>query len=293
MKILISGIAGFIGSHIAELAVEQGHEIVGIDDLSTGNLRNLRSIEKHIEFYECDISVLSNVLFHAFKNVDYVIHQAAKIAVLDSNELMADYHCTNVTGTFNILNLSKFHKVKRVVLASSCAMQGDSFYGMTKLINEQYAKWFNKNGLETVCLRYQNVYGPRQDSCVMPKFIRTLIKGESPIIYGDGFQTRDFIYVKDIAKANLIALKQPSIGGRYFDIASGEVTTIWQIYDRIQGILGVYIPPLYMPRPEGEIVNVIPRIYQLQLGWKPETALETGLIETVNYYKHLYSDGKI
>jgi len=286
--ILITGICGFIGSHIADLALEQGYNVIGIDDLSTGSMDNIAHIRNRIKFFRQDVSLTLNDTWDKLigQNIDYVIHQAARLSVLESKEQTRLYHNVNVTGTFNILTFAKKWNVKRVVFASSCAIQGESFYGLTKLINEQYGSYFTSIGLETVALRYQNVYGPRQSNGVIPKFCMALNKADPVIIYGDGEQTRDFIYVKDVAKANLLALKTPNIRGKYFDIAVGGVITINQLFGSMAPYYGPAVKlPNYHPRPEGEIVKVKLYSCQPELPWKQETPFRMGIKETIDYYK--------
>ena len=291
--ILITGICGFIGSHIADLALAQGYKVVGVDDLSTGNLKNIEHIKDKIKLVIVGVenteahSIKGEKLKNAFIGVDYVIHQAARLSVLDSAKQLKLYHDVNTTGTFNVHRLAKKNGIKRVVLASSCAIQGESFYGLTKLINEKYAEYFASVGLETVALRYQNVYGPRQSNGVVPKFIKKFLADEQPIIYGDGLQNRDFIYVKDVAKANLLALTTPNISGKYFDIAVGELFTVDHLFTCLKVFMLSSQTPEYVPRPEGELIEVTPFTCQPELPWKQETSFFEGLKETIEYYKKL------
>jgi nucleoside-diphosphate-sugar epimerase len=222
---------------------------------------------------------------------DYVLHHAAKISVPEGEKEPIQYVSVNVEGTHNVLAAAHLLGVKRVVLASSCAVEGPSVYGMTKRLNELFAsKYYTINGLETVCLRYQNVFGERQslvgEGAAIPIFITRLLTGQDVTIYGDGEQTREFVYVKDIAEANIRALRAPQAPGRVYNIATGRVVTVNELYNAIQGILGINRPPIYAPLRPGEIVNIDPKHCDQDLCWGPLSSFAEGLQSTIRYYDH-------
>jgi nucleoside-diphosphate-sugar epimerase len=210
-KVLVTGGAGFIGYHTVEKLIEQGYEVTVFDNLSTGKIKNLFHKNAEVKYILGDLRIESEVE-NALKDKNYVIHLGACLSVPESMINPALYQDVNVQGTFNVLYYAQKQDIKRVVLASTCAVEGDSFYGLSKRITEEIAHWYRVvHGLETVCLRYVNVYGERQrqegaEGAVVPAFINTLLKYESPIIHGDGSQTRDYVYVKDVAEANVHAL---------------------------------------------------------------------------------------
>jgi UDP-glucose 4-epimerase len=296
MKILVTGGAGFIGSHIADLLVEQGHEMVVVDDLSTGRREN---VHPAAAFEELDIAAAD--LAHIFERYRpaAVVHEAAQPSVPRSIEDPLLDTRTNVLGTVNLLECCRRFGVRRFVFASSAAVYGEperiplpetaptrplSPYGLAKLTGERYAKLFHKLfGLDTVILRYANVYGPRQDANgeagVVSVFADQILAGKRPLIHGDGRQTRDFVFVKDIARANLLALQPEAPAGTY-NVGSGVATSVAELFDLLAA---GRIQPRYGPSRRGDIRHSVldPSAIEQALGWRAETPLPDGLAETV------------
>ncbi len=236
MKVLVTGCAGFIGSHITEALLARGHEVVGVDDFSTGNGSNLLHFSKHgdrFTFHNFDLLHIDGSLG---KGITHICHQAAHGSVPRSIEQPHETFKNNVMGFQNVLSFARISGVKRVVFASSSSVYGQgngqatSPYGMTKQVNEMQAAQYHKHyGLETIGLRYHNVYGPRQRTvAVIPTWIEALQSGKPIEITGDGKQTRDFTYVKDVVEANLLALdcEDADAFGECFDIGVGSSTTL-------------------------------------------------------------------
>ncbi|MFC2134810.1 SDR family oxidoreductase [Bacteroidota bacterium] len=297
--ILITGIAGFIGSNVAEQLLEQGYDIVGIDNLSTGKKENLKHIIKKIKFKKGDITNLK-FLKKSMKNVDYVLHYAALPSVPYSISHPVETHKVNVNGTLNVLLAARYNKVKKIIFASSSAVYGNtdslpikegqelnpfSPYAAQKILGEYYCKLFyNAYGLRTTALRYFNVYGPRQDpnsqyAAVIPKFISLIKKGKSPIIYGDGSQTRDFISVNDVVKSNILAIKDKKSDGKVYNVASGKKTKILDLVKELNSLIGTNIQPiLENPRP-GDVKHSYANISKIkkELKFKPSVSLREGI----------------
>jgi len=307
-EILVTGGAGFIGSHIVDRLLDEGFKVRVLDNLSTGEKRNLAQHQnkKNFQFIEGDIRNLE-LVNTAVRGVDAVIHEAALVSVTRSvkNPLLSNE--INVTGTLNLLKACVDAHVKRFVLASSCAVYGDtetlpnhenlapkplSPYAVDKLAAENYAKVFHiVYGLEAVSLRYFNVYGPRQKygpySGVISIFINRLLENKPPIICGDGEQTRDFISVKDVVEANMLALARREAVGEVFNISTGEPITVTKLTATVQKIMGKsFLKPVYAePRP-GDIMHSYGDITKARrnLGYDPKVQLEKGLSELVKSY---------
>jgi len=305
MKILITGIAGFIGSNIGEKLAED-HTIIGIDNLSNGKKNNVENSK--IEFHQLDILDL-NALQKICKGIDIILHQAALASVTRSVKDPMATTQANIIGTLNVLLAARDSGVKRVVLASSSSVYGDtptlpkkedmglnplSPYALSKMANEIHAKQFyDLYGLETVCLRYFNVFGPKQNpnseyAAVIPKFITKILRNEKLVIYGDGMQTRDFSYVEDVIQANSLAMNAPKNAcGKVFNIAGGKTITINELVEKINKLLNKKIKPSYdKPRP-GDITHSYASIELAKeyLGYKPKYTVEDGLKETVAWFK--------
>jgi UDP-glucose 4-epimerase len=299
MNILVTGGAGFIGSHIVDILIEQDHRVIVVDDLSTGRREN---VHKSAAFEELDIAQagLGGVFERYLPAV--VVHQAAQPSVPHSiQDPLMDTH-TNILGTVNLLDCCRKHGVKRLVFASSAAVYGEpeqiplketastrplSPYGLAKLTGEQYlALWHELYGLETVALRYANVYGPRQDAHgeagVVSIFVNQILAGGRPEIHGDGRQTRDFVYVRDIARANIMALRPETPIGVY-NVGSGIGTSVVQLFNLIAA--GPVEPRHGPPRP-GDIRHSVldPSAIERAMGWRPKIPLSEGLAETVVYF---------
>jgi UDP-glucose 4-epimerase len=304
-KIIITGGAGFIGSHLAEELAEN-NEVIVIDNLSTGKLENIRHLmsnEKFI-FKKGDIRDLV-FLKNVFNDADYIFHQAAIVSVPGSVENPSLTNEINVDGMLNTLIAARNCKVKKVIYASSCAIYGDtphlplkenespiplSPYAVSKLVDEYYCHVFTKvYELPTISLRYFNVYGPRQDAesdyaAVIPKFIKTILQEKPPIIYDDGEQTRDFIFVKDVVDANILAAESNATG--VFNIASGKKLSINTLAHAIIDVMGTPLKPIHdKPRP-GDIKNSLADVSKAKkkLNFNPKHSLKKGLKETLKWF---------
>jgi len=287
-KVLVTGGAGFIGFHTTEKLIEKGYEVTVFDNLSTGNIRNLFHKNADVKFILGDLRIVSDVE-NAVKDKDYIIHLGACLSVPESMTKPELYQDTNVQGTFNLLHSASKTNVKKVVLASSCAVEGDSYYGLSKKITEDIANWFIINSkLSTACLRYVNVYGERQavvgEGAVVPAFINLLLNKESPIVHGNGLQTRDYIYVKDVADANVHAIENDFTGITY--IATNSETSVLTLLRAIKTLMNVDIPHIYKPRREGDMMNVGIHYPKKEFKWEPQFTLEEGLKKTIEWLKN-------
>ncbi len=303
---LVTGGAGFIGSHIVEGLVERGERVRVLDNLSTGKKDNLASVLDRIEFVEGDIRDLETCR-RAADGADHILHQAAVASVALSVEDPLLTNAVNVTGTLNLLVAARETGTKSFVLASSSAVYGDdpspakvegregrpqSPYGASKLVGEKYAEAFHAlHGLKTVALRYFNVFGPRQDpasqyAAVIPLFITRILRGERPVVYGDGEQSRDFIYVKDIVVANILAAGSAAGGGEAVNVAGGRGMTVNALLGAVNKVLGTAAEAVHAaPRP-GDIKHSTADIRKAKetLGFEPGTPFIEGLRETVAWY---------
>ena len=306
---LVTGVAGFIGSAIARKLIAQGESVRGIDDFSTGKWENIAEVKDDLDFRQ--ISVLDAArLRTACEGIDYVLHEAALPSVPKSVADPALTNSVNVDGTLNLLIAARDAGVKRVVYAASSSAYGDSEvlpkredmiprpispYAVQKLTGEYYMQVFHTvYGLETVCLRYFNVFGPRQDanseySAVLAKFITQMLRHEAPTIFGDGEQSRDFAYIDNAVRANLLACQAPAaeVAGRIFNIATGKRFTLSQIYRMLQGIIGFDGPPKFAAARAGDVKHSLADIAlaQKHLGYLAEVSFEEGLRRTVEWYQ--------
>jgi len=306
---LITGIAGFIGSSLANALLAQGHSVRGIDNLSTGNVKNLEAIRDKVDFREADLLDL-DAMRDACRDMDFVLHQAAIPSVPRSVRDPITSNMANVNGTLNLLVAAKDAKVKRVTYASSSSLYGDtptlpkhekmapdpiSPYAVSKLTGEYYmTSFYRVYGLETVSIRYFNVFGPRQDptsmySGVLAIFITKMLKGEQATIYGDGEQSRDFTYIDNVVSGNLLACEAPAsqVAGRFFNVATGTRVTLNYTYSVLQTLIGYNKPPVYGPDREGDIKHSLADISlaEKHLGYKTLVRFEEGLARTVNWYR--------
>ena len=311
MKYLITGGAGFIGSNIALELLKRGEEVRIIDNFSTGRKINLVEMERSIELIEGDIRDFWTVR-EAVDGVDFVIHQAALPSVPRSIKNPLTSNGVNIDGTLNLLEASKLANVRRFVFASSSSVYGDtpqlpkhedmatdplSPYAVTKLATEKYAKvFYNLYGLETVALRYFNIFGPRQDpgseyAAVIPKFINAFLAGKQPIIYGNGEQSRDFTFIANAVEANLLAITAPDAPGNYYNIACGGQFTLNQLIKILQDIMGVDIEPIYEPARRGDILHSFADISRAEKGlnYKPKVDFPSGLKTTVEWFSSLFN----
>ncbi|OPX29998.1 MAG: LPS biosynthesis protein WbpP [Candidatus Omnitrophica bacterium 4484_171] len=306
-KILVTGGAGFIGSHIVDKLVSAGANVVVLDNLSFGTLDNIKSCIDKIEFIKGDIRD-ENTLGEALQGVELVSHQAALRSVPKSVGAPFEYHDVNVNGTLRLYIKAKELGIKRVVFASSSSVYGErdkfpeketdyphpiSPYAASKLICEQYAYVFTKSyGVDVVSLRYFNVFGPRQSlenkyAVVVPKFITSLLKDETPPIYGNGEQSRDFTYIDDVVEANLSALVKEGAGGEVFNIAGGEPHSVNELLYLLKQIIGKDIEPEYLdPRP-GDVYKTHACVSKAKklLGWQQKIDFYEGLKRTAEWFK--------
>lgn len=306
MKYFITGGCGFIGSHIAEELANRGESVVIYDNLSSGYEHNIQHIRDNCTFIRGDIREFQH-LSEAMKGADYVFHEAALVSVFDSVERPEDNHSINLTGMLNVLLAARENKVRRVVFASSAAVYGndpvlpktedmlpqpESPYALAKITGEYYLRVFSSlYNIETVSLRYFNVFGPRQDpssmySGVISKFTDVLKKGESPLIFGDGKQTRDFVYVKDVVQANLLAMHTDKAGkGEVFNVATNNTCSLLELIDIINSILGTDIKPVFREARAGDIRHSYASIDRAKavLGYSPGYSLKAGLERLLAY----------
>lgn len=306
-KYLVTGGAGFIGSHIVEELVRRGSEVRVIDNFLTGKRENLASFGEKIDLLEGDIRNFETCK-EALAGVDFVLHQAALPSVPRSIENPLLTNDINVTGTLNLLLASRETKIKRFIYASSSSVYGDDLrlpkkegfegallspYAISKIVGEKYCQIFHRlYGLSTVCLRYFNVFGPRQDpssqyAAVIPIFITKVLRGESPTIFGDGEQSRDFTHVANIVEANISALEAQEISGEIFNIACGEKITVNSLLQKINQIVDEKINPIYdKPRP-GDIEHSFADITKAKkvLKYEPLIPLSDGLQLTIRWFQ--------
>ena len=306
---LVTGGAGFIGSHIAEALVRRGDQVRVLDNLSTGHLSNLDSFRDQVEFIEGDIQDADTVA-RAVEGVDCVFHEAALASVPRSVEfpLATNAHC--VTGTLTLLDTARRAGVRRVVYAASSSAYGDkpfsskresdlpdpiSPYGVAKLAGEYYCKAFTATyGFETVCLRYFNVFGPRQDpgspySAVIPLFITAILQGRQPTIFGDGHQSRDFTFVENVVHANLLAADAEGVAGKVFNCANGKTTSLLALMELLNRQLETQVEPIFAPPRPGDVRDSMADITQAikQLGYEPQADFEEGLRRSIDYYRSI------
>ena len=298
-KVVVTGGAGFIGSHIAEQLVADGYEVVIIDDLSTGRKENIEPFLDSLTFIEGSITDRA-LLDTAFSDTKYVIHQAAIPAVPRSIDDPAGTNDVNITGTLNVFMAARDAGVKRVVYASSSSVYGDknpipqkedmptgplSPYAAQKMMGEQYGRLFHELfGLETVGLRYFNVFGPRQDpqsdyAAVIPIFIETIKAGETPTIFGDGETSRDFTHVDNVVQANIAALTAEGASGEVFNIALGESISLNDLVREINMAVGAEIKPAYEDFRVGDIKHSLADVHKAKdvLGYAPKVSFAEGI----------------
>jgi nucleoside-diphosphate-sugar epimerase len=308
-KYLVTGAAGFIGSSLVHALLKRGDQVRGVDNFSTGKRENLAQILNQIDFRETDILDLDR-MNHACQGVDYVLHQAAIPSVPKSVLDPLGSNRANVDGTVNVLLAARDAKVKRVVYAASSSAYGDtptlpkqeamapnpiSPYAVAKLASEFYMiSFYRCYGLETVSLRYFNIFGPRQDpsspySGVLAKFSLQMLRGEQPTIFGDGETSRDFTFIDNAVSANLLACKAPAAdcAGRVFNCATGRRITLNQTFEAMKKLTGYEGPARYAPERSGDIKHSLADITQAQkhLGYEVLVNFEEGLRRTVEWYK--------
>ena len=301
MKIVITGGAGFIGSNLAEELAKK-HEVVIIDDLSTGRSENVEDLD--LELVRGSITD-PDMLKENFRGVDYVFHQAALPSVQRSIENPVLANEVNICGTLNVLVAARDADVKKVIYASSSSVYGDtpelpkredmkpdpkSPYAVAKLAGEYYCRVFNEiYGLKSVALRYFNVYGPRQDpssdyAAVIPKFTNRVMAGKEPIIYGDGEQTRDFTFVRDVVQANVLAMESDATG--VFNVATGTRISINDLAGMVMAIIGNRVDCVHEVARAGDVRDSLGDISRAHagFGYVPRYGMEDGLKETIRWF---------
>ena len=308
-KALVTGGAGFIGSHLVDALLSAGCEVVVIDNLSTGRHHNLKHIKERITFHKADIRD-QELLIKVSNGCDAIFHLAAVVSVPQTVENPVESAMVNEMGTIYVLEAARKNNIKRVVLSSSCAVYGDdpeipkhemmmpkpqSPYAVQKLAGEYYARLYHDlYGIETVCLRYFNVYGPRQDpsspySGVISIFMTKAVDKAIPLIYGDGNQYRDFIFVEDVVRANLLAAKEANATGNILNIGTGHFIRIHQLWKMISHLAGIDLEPKYEPARPGDILESVAKVdlaIEL-LGFEPAYPFETGVEKTFEWYKRM------
>jgi len=306
---LITGVAGFIGSSLARAVLAEGDQVRGIDNFSTGKPENLAEILGTIDFREADLLNLDS-MHEACRGVDYIFHEAAIPSVPKSVLDPLGSNRANIDGTVHLLIAARDAKVKRVVYAASSSAYGDtptlpkhegmspnpiSPYAVAKLASEYYMTSFYRcYGLETVCLRYFNIFGPRQDpnspySGVLAKFITQMLAGESPTIFGDGTQSRDFTYIDNVISANLLAAKAAAAkaAGQVFNVATGKRVDLNETFQLLKNILGYKGEVKYGPERAGDVKHSLADLSRTAaaLGYQPLVTVEEGLRRTVEWYR--------
>jgi nucleoside-diphosphate-sugar epimerase len=330
MKFLVTGGAGFIGSHIVERLLKEGNFVRVLDNFYTGKRENLNFAIDHrpstidpkqFELLEGDIRDKA-ICNKSCSGIDFVLHQAALRSVPKSMQAPHDYNEVNIDGTLNMLEAAKSNKVKRFVFASSSSVYGDtdkfpekedayplliSPYALSKLAGEYYCRIYSEHfKLETVCLRYFNVFGPRQAlddeyAVVIPKFIHCILHDQQPPIFGTGKQSRDFTYIDNVVEANILAatveLRTPNsklptnaVVHKVFNVANGKDNTVLQLVDSLNKIIGKNIKPQFLPVRAGDVFRTSADISIIKtiLGYKPKVSFEEGLRRTVEYFRNDY-----
>jgi UDP-glucose 4-epimerase len=305
---LVTGGAGFIGSHIVRALLDNGWQVRVLDNFSTGKKENLLGLENKIKVHEGDLRAAS-VLREAVRGVEVIFHEAAFVSVPQSMQEPESCYDVNVRGTESLLEVAKRAGVRRVVIASSAAVYGDteampltenlpsrplSPYAASKIINETYAALYTRAfGLEVACLRYFNVFGPRQRSdsqyaAAVPIFICKLLDGKPITIFGDGGQTRDLIYIGDVVRANLIAAEHSAAAGKVFNICTGRETCIMDLVEELQDLFPAAAQPVMAAPRSGDIYRSVgsPELAKSELGFHAETTLPDGLRVTVEWMRN-------
>jgi len=306
VKVLVTGGGGFIGSHIVARLLSLGHGVRVLDDFSTGRRENLTEVKDRIELVEGDLRDLDAVR-RAVAGTTWVFHQAALASVARSVEDPLLTNAVNVAGTLHVLLAARDARVRRVIYAASSSAYGDtptlpkvetmpasplSPYALQKYAGEEYCRMFTRlYGLETVALRYFNVFGPQQDpastyAAVIPKFIGLLVRGEPPTVHGDGEQSRDFTYIDNVVDANLLAAESVTAPGEVINVACGERITLNRLLDRIRAILGVSTKAVHGPPRPGDVLHSLADIGKAEklLGYKPRVGLDEGLRRTIDFF---------
>jgi len=304
---VVTGGAGFIGSHIATALVEKGHAVRIVDNLCAGFTSNFKHIESDVEFIEADVCD-ADAMARAFKGVDCIFHKAALASVPFSLEKPMEVNRACVEGTLNVLNEAQKAGVRRVVYAGSSSCYGDrpfsanretdtpaviSPYAAAKLAGEYYCHAFHHSfDIETVVLRYFNVFGPRQDpgsayAAVIPLFINWLLAGKAPTVFGDGKQSRDFTFVGNVVEANMLAAEASGVSGKSFNVADGRAISLLELLDHIGTELGISIPPDFQAHRKGDILHSMADITAAgnEFDYRPKFTFQEGLKLSIEYYR--------
>ena len=307
MNILVTGGAGFIGSNLVASLVEAGHKVTVIDDLSSGFEENLKSVMDRITFINASI-LESSVLQSTFRDIEAVYHLAAIASVQKSIDNPKECHEVNVIGTISVLEAARINNVKKVILASSAAVYGDqpdlpkkettplapmSPYAIDKISCENYMRiYHNLYGIETISFRFFNVFGENQDpdseyAAVIPIFIKSMLKGKGPEVFGDGSQSRDFTYIKDLVDGLTFALDQ-KLDGSAINLATGTKTTLLELISTINSILGTTLKPEFQKARPGDIYESYSDIFlaRERFNFTPKHSLKEGLKNTVQFFKN-------
>jgi UDP-glucose 4-epimerase len=305
-RALVTGGAGFIGSHLVDALLENGISVHVLDNLSTGRMENLRDARRYITFFEGDLRD-ERTVSKACSGCEVVFHQAAMVSVPKTIENPLESAMINDIGTLTVFGCCKNNRVKRIIYASSSAVYGDdpriplkedtppspiSPYAVQKLTNEYYGKTFSLlYGLESVGLRYFNVFGPRQDpsspySGVISIFMSKSLQNMAPTIYGDGNQTRDFIFVKDVVRSNLAASIVEGVSGKVFNVATGRQISILELWNTICNVSGCKLTPLYSFERKGDILHSAGNVHMMKtcLGVEPQFSFEDAVKTTYEWY---------
>lgn len=305
-KVLVTGGAGFIGSNIVDALVRRGDQVRVLDNLCTGNLANLAAVRERIEFIEADLNDADKVA-RAVAGVECIFHEAALASVPRSVEKPLDTNAACVTGTLVLLDQARKARVRRLVYAASSSAYGNqpaaskretdlpmpiSPYGAAKVAAEYYCQAFAAMGeIETVALRYFNVFGPRQDpnseySAVIPRFITLMLAGQRPTVFGDGYQSRDFTFVGDVVEGNLRAADAPGVSGRVFNIATGHQVNLLELLSLLNRLLKTNVEPIFAPPRAGDVRESLADITQARqfLSYEPQVRFEEGLRRSIDYY---------
>ncbi|MCH8965446.1 MAG: SDR family oxidoreductase, partial [Planctomycetes bacterium] len=303
----VTGGAGFIGSHIVRRLVADGHRVRVLDNLSTGSMDKLADVIDRVEFIEGDLRQEADCRA-ACAGVEMVFHEAALPSVPRSVEDPQTFHANNIDGTFQLFLAAKEAGCRRIIYAASSSAYGDqptqpkretmlpaplSPYALNKLVGEYYARVFYESyGLETISLRYFNVFGPHQDpesqyAAAIPAFVSAILKGEQPLIYGDGEQTRDFTHIDNVVEANMLAAAAKTTRGQVINVACGQSVTINQVINTINKLLGTDLKPRYTPPRAGDVMHSLADVTLARevIGFEPHLMFEDGLARAIEWYK--------
>jgi UDP-glucose 4-epimerase len=304
---LVTGGAGFIGSHIVERLVRLGHRVRVLDNLASGYLHNLQAVGDKIEFVQADVAD-PEVCRKAVADMQWVFHEAAAVSVPFSVDHPDQTHRVNVDGTFHLLGAARHAKVDRFIFAASSSAYGDdpdsaakregnlprplSPYAVSKLLGEYYLRVFALcYGMKTVALRYFNVFGPRQNpksqyAAAIPAFVTMMLDGRAPTIYGDGEQTRDFTFIENVVDANLLAAQADGVAGQVFNVATGSSCTVNFVIAQINRILGKQLRPTHVPERAGDVKHSLADISLATrlLKYQPRVSFGQGLAAAIEWY---------